>query len=357
MGVQEVDYLVVGFGIAGAMVAEALHRRERTFRVVDLPDPNAASRVAAGLITPVSGRNFVLRRDLDRLRPAAVARYSALETELDMPLLRTLTLFRAFEDPDERSLWEAKRDDPEAARFVGPILDGPPEGLPVHAPFGGVPVFGVLKVEVQALLDGLRAALGPDAFVQSEWRAEDCRVTRNGVTWKGIRVGTVICCEGAAVVRNPWFSAIPWEPARGDSLVVAVPGFPTEWIASRGVRLAPLGEDRFYVGATYNREHLNGHHSSEGRAWLERKLERLLACPYQIQQFRSGVRPMTRRRVPVVGLHPERERIAILNGLGSAGTLSAPHYAQYLIDTLESSRVSEDDIDPAAHWPRPARGG
>ena len=357
MGTVGVDYLVVGFGVAGGMVAEALRHRGRTFRVVDHPSPLAASRVSAGLITPVSGRQFYLRRDLDRLRPAAVARYIALETELDMPLLQTMTLFRAFEDPAERSLWEAKRDYPETARFVGPILDGAPEGLPVRAPYGGVPILGVLKVEVQALLNGLRAALGPETFVDGEWRAEDCRVTPDGVEWRGIRAAMVICCEGAAVVRNPWFAAIPWEPIRGDSLTVKVPGFPVEWAASRGVRLAPMGAERFYVGATYDRKDLNGASSPDGRAWLERKLDSMLACPYKVLRFHSGVRPLTRNHLPVVGRHSEMDRVAILNGLGTTGTLSAPHYAHYLVECLEDGRVTEDEIDPQSNWASVALGG
>ena len=49
---KEVDYIIVGFGLAGIAFAEVCERSEKTFIVIDKEVENA-SRVAAGLYNPV----------------------------------------------------------------------------------------------------------------------------------------------------------------------------------------------------------------------------------------------------------------------------------------------------------------
>ena len=53
---KTVDYLIVGHGLAGATLAWQLQKLGQTIAVVDREAPNTASRVAAGLISPISGK-------------------------------------------------------------------------------------------------------------------------------------------------------------------------------------------------------------------------------------------------------------------------------------------------------------
>ena len=54
------DYLIIGHGLAGATLARTLRRRGRRVVVLDAPQPDSATRVAAGLINPVAGKRFAL---------------------------------------------------------------------------------------------------------------------------------------------------------------------------------------------------------------------------------------------------------------------------------------------------------
>jgi len=53
-----VDFLIVGQGLAGSLMAWELMQRGKTVLIVDNGLENA-SRVAAGLINPVTGMRFV----------------------------------------------------------------------------------------------------------------------------------------------------------------------------------------------------------------------------------------------------------------------------------------------------------
>ena len=53
---MEVDYLIVGQGICGTMLSWYLLKEGKTFLVIDDNNENSSSKIAAGIINPVTGR-------------------------------------------------------------------------------------------------------------------------------------------------------------------------------------------------------------------------------------------------------------------------------------------------------------
>ena len=51
-----IDFLIVGQGLAGTLLAAELEGRGQSIQVVDNNYPRAASKVAAGIMNPVTGR-------------------------------------------------------------------------------------------------------------------------------------------------------------------------------------------------------------------------------------------------------------------------------------------------------------
>lgn len=56
---KEVEFIIVGAGIAGALMACEVIRRGHSCVVFDDPDSSGSSDVAAGSINPITGRFFV----------------------------------------------------------------------------------------------------------------------------------------------------------------------------------------------------------------------------------------------------------------------------------------------------------
>lgn len=52
------DFILVGHGLAGGILARTLSQRHYKLAVFDAYRANAASRVAAGLINPLAGKRF-----------------------------------------------------------------------------------------------------------------------------------------------------------------------------------------------------------------------------------------------------------------------------------------------------------
>ena len=89
---MQVDFLIVGQGLAGSLLAQELLRRGRTVHVVDDHWKSSASQVAAGLMTPLTGRRFTLTKDYPELFAAAKERLT------ELGVFRPIQVYRMFVD-------------------------------------------------------------------------------------------------------------------------------------------------------------------------------------------------------------------------------------------------------------------
>ena len=89
---MQVDFLIVGQGLAGSLLAKELRRRGRSVHVVDDGWKSASSQVAAGLMTPLTGRRFTLTKDYPALFASAQARLT------ELGVFRPIQVYRMFVD-------------------------------------------------------------------------------------------------------------------------------------------------------------------------------------------------------------------------------------------------------------------
>src|ERR1700685_1337051 len=74
-GMEETDVLIVGQGLSGTWLSWWLKNQGVTFKIIDQVSPDSASRRAAGLINPVTGRRMVTTWMIDELMPFASKTY------------------------------------------------------------------------------------------------------------------------------------------------------------------------------------------------------------------------------------------------------------------------------------------
>src|SRR5688572_10216051 len=121
---RRVDYVIVGAGLAGTALAWQLRRRGRSVLVIDRESGDSASGVAAGLVTPVTGKRMARSWRWDELFPAAVAFYLDVEAELGATFFHQRPALRLFADGAERNEFR-RRADGLLAGLASPTNDVP----------------------------------------------------------------------------------------------------------------------------------------------------------------------------------------------------------------------------------------
>jgi len=371
--------LVVGLGLAGALMTLALQRRGRTVMVAD-DGAAETSRAAAGLVSPINGPRLSRPPRTGEWLAAATALYTDAEARLGERLWYPGPIRRLFRDADQARRWEERRAEPERALNMGPA-EPPgrhPDGLDVH---GSGPILGGGRLDVAGLLAAVArersragALCGPvdtarlavaDGGVDLEgesyaaailcqgWAGALCgpvdtarlAVADGGVDLEGESYAAAILCQGWAGARGPWLGAWPLEPLAGESLGLRFPaGVPAEPLHGSGW-LAPTGPDSARLGATHQRE-VGGEPTAAGRAELLAALPALWSGTAEVVEHFAGTRVAVRDRAPVAGLHPGASRLAVLNGLGGKGALWGPWCAEAVAAQLVDGIPVPRAIDP-----------
>lgn len=348
MSLTTFDFIVIGQGLAGTALAWSLQRSGSRVLLVDRDTETTSSKIAAGLITPITGQRLVRTWRFDELWPAAVAHYRRVERETGASLFRVGPMVRLFSGIAEGDAFErrlATKDVRKMVRWPEPPLDS----NSFVSEQGGfeMPSAGQLDV-ARYLLVSREHFSREGCYLTADLDAEhDFELDRLGVRVPclGAQAGRLIFCQGIDATSNPWFRAVRFKPAKGEILTVRVPGLTENRVVHRGVWLAPLGNELFRVGSTYEWQQLDNVPTPAGRDEILSRLREFLLLPFEVVEHRAAVRPIHLNQYPVVGFHPQHKQLGYFNGLGSKGTLHAPFFANHFARVLSGEVPLDPDVD------------
>lgn len=349
-----VDCVIIGQGLAGTVLAWQLLRRGQRVLVVDREGSGSASRIAAGLVTPVTGKRLAKSWRWDEVFPAAVAFYREREAELGEVFFHQRPALRLFASDAERAEFlkraapSRERGTPSIAEFVR----ANPAVRDEHfdAPLGGFEMPAAARLDVPRFLDASRTHFRQrDTYRTAEIDLPgdvELLPDRVRIPKLVVEAGTCVLCRGFAHSADPWFGGVRFNAAKGETLTLRIPGLREERVIHRGIWLAPAaGGDLFRCGATYAWDDLNDTPTAAARDEIEAKLRAFLRRPFEVIDHRAAVRPVIDAGFPVLGRHPAFPALAYFNGLGSKGSLLAPFFAGQLADCLLGGREPDPEVN------------
>lgn len=327
------DTIIVGQGLAGTAVAWNLRWRGQSVVVVDRDDSVTSSKVAAGLITPVTGQRLVPSWKFAAFRSFAGQFYRMVERDTGEFFFRDLPAVRLFDNETEISTYGQRKETTEFSdlvRDLNPIVDS----SRLRSELGGFEMPEAGQLDVRRYLSVSRETFQREGQLRTAnlALAEDIKVDPTCIQIPSLQLEAdrIVFCEGIAAGENPWFSTVQFRPAKGEILTIRIPDLDEPRIIHRGIWLVQISPHVYKAGATYEWKQLDNVPTAEGRRELEERLRELLKVPFEVLDHEASVRPIHLNQRPVLGVHDIDRRIALLNGLGSKGTLQAPLLAYQL---------------------------
>jgi glycine/D-amino acid oxidase-like deaminating enzyme len=352
MTAMKLDYLIVGQGLAGSLLAWQLMARGQRVLVIDNDHAHASSTVAAGLINPVTGKRLVKSAGVDACLPVARAYYRALESLLGETLLVEKPMLRLFHRLQERERWRQRQQEPGYKAYLGEVVEAAQLPPPIYAGHGAGRQLQTAYLRTTPLLHGLRDWLREQhSYLQAELDYAELQLQAQGVTWRDYTARRVIFCEGYQGMHNPWFGRLPFQPAKGEFLTVSSSMALPDLIINSGRWIMPRGDGRYRVGASYDHQPLDELITTASRQMLLAALPAFLhpAPVFTVLGQQAGVRPTTSDRQPFIGIHPQQPQLAIFNGFGSKGSLLIPWHVERLVERLLEQRPLPAQIDIARY--------
>ena len=173
---------------------------------------------------------------------------------------------------------------------------------------------------------------------------DDIQVTEYGVRYHDYASKKVICCSGYNVTETPWFSSLPYRPARGQTLTMEVPKIDTDKIYNFGRWMVPLKSGLFKFGATYEWDDMSPIISKEAKEELLEHFNRHFDASPSVREQEVGIRCMVRDLCPIIGFLKNSPSIGIFSGFGSKGVMMVPYFAEQLAQHISTSSPIDEDV-------------
>ena len=118
---KQVDYIIVGCGLASIAFCEQLRANNKSFVVFD-DESQQSSIVAAGLYNPVILKRFSeVWRAKEQLE-IALPVYNKIEADLNIKIDYKLQILRRFASVEEQNLWFNASDKPKLEPYLSTEL-------------------------------------------------------------------------------------------------------------------------------------------------------------------------------------------------------------------------------------------
>lgn len=341
---KQVDYIIVGSGLAGIAFCEELKAHNKSFIVFD-NSSQQSSTVAGGLYNPVVLKRFTpvwkSREQLD----LAIPFYKRIEKRLHVKLDYKTPVYRLFNSIEEQNNWFAASDKKGLSGFLSnKIIQN--SNKSIDAPYGFGKVLETGRIDTSKLIEVYRKDLIDNQKLISEaFNHDNLNIQSDKLVYKNIDAKHIVFSEGFGLKKNPFFNYLPLTGTKGELLTIHAPDLKIDYVLKSSVFLIPLGDDMYRVGATYEWTDKTNTISEEAKEELVCKLKTFLRCDFTIVNQVAGIRPTVSDRRPLVGCHQLHKNLFVLNGLGTRGVMIAPYIAKQLYNYIEKGDSLEPEID------------
>ncbi|GIV38164.1 MAG: FAD-dependent oxidoreductase [Cyclobacteriaceae bacterium] len=337
---QRVDYIIVGQGLAGSCLALRLLMCGKKVAVIDEGNPHAASRVAAGLFNPVTGKMPALTWMASELFSSLAIFYTEAEKYTRTSFYHPMPVYRPFISLAEQYAWMEKATAGEMDAFIQKIHHQQAFAEEVTNPYGGIELRQCGYINTANFLKAVKKVVAEQGiFMDEAFRESELRLASGYVQYSHLEAGKIVFCTGVSCIRL--FDFVPIRPLKGEVLKLQSSHRP-QCIYNRGVYVVP---EVWIAGATYTKADQTCAITGAARTQLERGLNALIRFPCTITGQDYGFRPTLPDRRPVLGRHPQYPHVYIFNGLGTKGVSLAPYFSAQLLNYMENGVPLNQIVD------------
>lgn len=345
MNNTKTDYIIVGQGLAGSMLAFELVERGCHVKIFDAGKGNSSSLVAAGIFNPLIAKRLTLTWLAEILTDFNYQYYPGLQVKLNQIFFHPLTSWLSFDSVAQQNDWEGRLANLAFKRFVFENHSTPPKDQ-LDFSYGGIKIKDAGYVDTKILLAAFAKYFRKhDCLVQEHFESEKLGFSAHSVHYKGLTAKKIIYCDGYHNSLNRFFSYLPYKPVKGELIDIVSEDLKLDCIYQKGIYLVPLGDGKYRIGATYQWSELNENTTEAGKNWLKGKLDEVIKVPYRLESQHAGIRPATYDRRPFIGTHPYQNQVMVFGGWGSKGVFLIPYFAQHLSKHLLNNQNIMKEVD------------
>ena len=340
---SEKDFIIVGQGLVGSILALTLEKFNKSFVVVDYVNDTSSSKVSAGILNPISFKRCINSWKANVLNPFSISFYREANVKLKSNDFISLDMVRIFSSYEEQNIWHSKTGDNRYNLFLNSDFDLPKSNIVF--PYGGGKVNSCGRLIVKDFLSSCFNYLNKKKAIIRVKSIQKAIPKINGkYCVQNYKAKHIIYCEGLEMLNNPIFNYLPIIPNKGELLKIKCAELPNV-LLSKGIFVLPNNsKNNFTIGATYDHKDKSKSPTRSAKIELLKKFNKIGDFNIKITDQTVGFRPTTVDRRPLIGEHPVLKKSYVINGMGSKGVMMAP----WLVDNLIRHIIFNDALESEA---------
>lgn len=341
---MQTDVLIVGQGLCGTWLSYYLWKTGKPFLLIDDYNKNSASRVASGIINPITGRRLVKTWMIDEIMPYATLAYTEIGNLIEKDIIKHCPVIDFFSAPDVQIAFEKRLN--EKTPYLSAVKNEEKLRRYFNFDFKAGMINPCYWVDINTLLEYWRNQLkGNNILIEEKFNEDELIVKTNGIQFRDIHARQIIYCDGITAIESKYFQHLPFAPNKGEALICEIPDLPSTNIYKKGMSMVPWKENLFWIGSTHEWKFEHPHPTKAFYNHTVQWLQSFFKFPFRVIDHLSAVRPATLERRPFTGFHPLYSSIGIFNGMGTKGVSLAPYFAKEFIDYLISGKSITPEAD------------
>lgn len=333
MNQRQVDFLIVGQGIAGTLLSAELLSRGFAVCVLGQHPKGSASDLSSAIIQPLAGRRLIERKTQREEIEAAVTTYDRLSRQLETELFRSARLLRMHQEEAELSLYRHYTE--SGKPFVREASADESLSNFRDVRYGAHMIAPVYQIFPDRLLAVWRKfLLAGNAFIEGSVKYDELNLFPEAVKYQGVVARALVFCEGAGGRLNPFFPTTIMNKNRGEFLLLSIPDLDDSQLYQGPLRLIPKGSGLWWCGSNYRWQYNDLLPDDNWRSQTMGQLNKWLKLPFAVVDHCVSERPTTAGQKPLLLQHEFYRQLYFFNGLGTRGFSAGPLLASRMADFL-----------------------
>lgn len=335
---KKYDNIIIGSGIAGTTLLLKLlkHYPNEKSLIISNSELSNCSAIAAGMANPLAFKRLGIIPGGEILMSSSREFYKYVESQFNIELLHqtpTLKLITSVKELNDISIHLENNQSENINSIIeknsNPSINAQ-DILKVNSTYWlNTELYINFLKDVRHLnFDRIETTFSASSLNQID---NQYNYSSNNVNVVATRI---FFCEGHLIAQNPFFNWIPMKPAKGETLIIESSTLQSDDIINKDAYLVPLSQEHYKLGATYKWENINDTIEESSKIELIEKLNKMINCDYKVVDQKAGVRPSSKDRKPIIGMHPFHKNMYVLNALGTRGVMLAPYYAEMLLKSI-----------------------
>ena len=238
---MQVDYIVVGLGLAGLAFTSELEKNDKSFVVFEDSSQNS-SLVAGGMYNPVILKRFSPVWDAISQLDKAIPFYKYLEEKLKNKYDYKIDIYRIFKSVEEQNNWFVAADKPKLSPFMDTNLVAKKyKGIVSDNGFGRISKTG--RIDTISLLKDYKDYLSENnKLINDSFTYRDLTTVGEKVSYKNIEAKKVVFCEGYGIRKNPFFNYLSLSGTKGELITIHAPELDVDFLIKAAVFCFAFGK-------------------------------------------------------------------------------------------------------------------